>query len=205
MPVKNKSIWWRIGNSLWVILTLIPLFSWLAFFYIGLKVENKRYKTFGLIHLALTILLLVGGFTALGEISLMLMLLHINIMFIQSLVIRDSYLRQLAQREPNRRLEEALAQPKPAEQPSQAIAPERLNVNTCTEEALCTLPGIGIIEAKRMTTHRESRGDFSSVEEFITIIGIKPHVAVRIVDSLYAAPSDSAVVAKKPANRVLDI
>ncbi|MGL5479030.1 MAG: helix-hairpin-helix domain-containing protein [Clostridium sp.] len=49
--MNNKS--WRIENSLWVILSFVSLLSGLQLIYIGLKVNNKKWKVLGMVTLAL--------------------------------------------------------------------------------------------------------------------------------------------------------
>lgn len=207
MTVKDRSRWWHIRNSLWVLLSLVPLVYWLPFFHIGKKAGNKRYKVMGYVHLAIAICLFVGVMTSIGVECAMLSVLHSFVAFIQCLVERKEYLRQLAQRESRNGLEQKLAQPLPVQPVREAVESvpvHMLNVNTCTEEEFSALPGIGIVEAKKMTALRQTHGEFATVEEFISAIGIKPHVAVRIVDGLCAEPVEDPAVSRKPASRVLD-
>ena len=220
MTVKNRSKGWHFRNSLWVLLSLIPLISGIPFIHIGRKVGNKRYTTIGFVMLGLAICLDIFSFTGLGielmfSLGVLLRLLEIILCF----STRKKYLIQLARKEEKDALQEQLkqqtvAQPvqpviqpveQPIVQPAQPEVPvEKLNVNSCTEEELCALPGISIVEAKKMTALRESRGDFDTVEAFIVAIGLKPHVAARIADRLCAEPTVSRTVSKKAINRVLD-
>ncbi|MEG2337998.1 MAG: helix-hairpin-helix domain-containing protein [Clostridium sp.] len=54
-----------------------------------------------------------------------------------------------------------------------------IDVNKCTEKELLKLPGVGIIEAKKVISHR-SRSVFLSIDEFMNILGVKPHFDIRI-------------------------
>ena len=222
MAVKEKSIWWRIGNSLWVFLSLVPILYWLPFFYISLKVENKRFKKWGYIHLAIAVVLAAGQPTALGAPFMLASWIHAVVEFIHCLRVRKEYLHLLVQKESKYRLAEKITEHKNLPQdiavtsiPHTAVDSQqgekshqpktKLNVNTCTEAELCNLPGVSIIEAKKAIDYRETHGDFVSVEAFIVSAGIKPHVAARITDSLVAEVSKATVFAPKTASRVLDI
>lgn len=55
-----------------------------------------------------------------------------------------------------------------------------VDLNNSSEQELATLPGVGLIIAKRATGMRESRGGFRSVEDFGAALGLKPHVVERI-------------------------
>lgn len=50
----------------------------------------------------------------------------------------------------------------------------RININTCTENELCALPGIGPMLSQTIINHREANGPFESVDELTHISGIGP-------------------------------
>lgn len=54
-----------------------------------------------------------------------------------------------------------------------------LDINTCSQEDLLQLPGVGIIEAKKVINYRMNK-EIDSIEEFIEILNLKPHYADRI-------------------------
>lgn len=58
----------------------------------------------------------------------------------------------------------------------------RMDINTCSLEELMTLPGVGIVQAKNAIAHREQQGNFRDVEEFVHLLGIKPHFAVKVFE-----------------------
>lgn len=72
--------------------------------------------------------------------------------------------------------------PAPIPQPAAVPAAERtvLDINRCTEAELMTLPGIGIAQAKHAVQHRAEQGGFRSADEFVDILGVKPHFAAQI-------------------------
>lgn len=54
----------------------------------------------------------------------------------------------------------------------EAEAPEKLNLNTATEEELCALPGIGAVKAAAIVRYREAHGPFESMEALDDVPGI---------------------------------
>ncbi|GMB09374.1 DNA uptake protein ComE-like DNA-binding protein [Thermolongibacillus altinsuensis] len=46
----KKGRLWEILNSWWILLTFTLFFNWLAFFYIGYKVRNRKWGVWGLIY-----------------------------------------------------------------------------------------------------------------------------------------------------------
>lgn len=61
-----------------------------------------------------------------------------------------------------------------------------LNINAADEEALCTLPGIGISKARDILRYREENGPFESCEDLMKVPGIKSGVYEKIKDSIRA-------------------
>ncbi|MBI6874763.1 ComEA family DNA-binding protein [Clostridium aciditolerans] len=55
-----------------------------------------------------------------------------------------------------------------------------IDINTASESELASLPGIGLILAKKAINHRETKGYFNSVDEFSKILSLKPHILERI-------------------------
>lgn len=60
----------------------------------------------------------------------------------------------------------------PSRDDAAAKAPERLDVNSATEEQLQTVPGIGPALAKKIVAFREQNGPFESVEDLLKVRGI---------------------------------
>lgn len=55
-----------------------------------------------------------------------------------------------------------------------------VDINNSSEDAIAELPGIGPVLAKKVVSVRQSKGGFSSVEEFVEALDIKPHIVERI-------------------------
>lgn len=59
-----------------------------------------------------------------------------------------------------------------------------LNINTASKEELMTLPGIGEAKADTIIQYREEHGAFQSIEELMSISGIKEGVFNKIKNSI---------------------
>lgn len=85
--------------------------------------------------------------------------------------------------------------PQPAPQPVQKPKPasgELVDINRCTQSELMTLPGIGVAQAKKALEYRSEHGGFRSLDEFVEVLGIKPHFAVQIFAKATASQSAAA-------------
>lgn len=57
-----------------------------------------------------------------------------------------------------------------------------VNINTAGVELLCTLPGIGEARAKAIVAHRETNGNFQTIEDIMQVSGIKESAFGKIRD-----------------------
>ena len=55
-----------------------------------------------------------------------------------------------------------------------------VNLNTASEEQLCTLPGIGISKARSIIAYREEHGSFDRIESVMNVAGIKDGLFQKI-------------------------
>ena len=86
---------------------------------------------------------------------------------------------------------------------SAAVELEPVDVNLAEEGELAALPGVGVILAKRAVSERSVRGGFSTVEEFIAVLELKPHVAVRVLERI-TVTAGAAPPAPRIQGRVVD-
>lgn len=83
---------------------------------------------------------------------------------------------------------------------------KKLNINAATDNELAALPGLNIIDAKKAVSYREENGDFTSIEQFIGLLDLKPHIAAPLFDLLVCEPTMQAQPAPvaAPGRRNLD-
>ena len=55
-----------------------------------------------------------------------------------------------------------------------------IDINTCTEDELTSLPGISVVRAKKAAAMRSERGGFDSLDDFLGSLNIEPHFAAQI-------------------------
>ncbi|RHW66663.1 hypothetical protein DZC34_00945 [Clostridium botulinum] len=80
---------------------------------------------------------------------------------------------------------------------------ELLDINSCNELELSRLPGMGLILAKKAVNLRNSKNGFDSVDEFIEMVGVKPHF-VDTVKSMICCNSVKTVETVKMSGRRVD-
>ena len=80
---------------------------------------------------------------------------------------------------------------------------EMININSATEAELTALPGINIIMAKKIIKQRDYKGDFKSVNDFISFIKIKPHFEQKLRKMVTVKPIEHNIAEK--GERILDI
>ena len=76
----------------------------------------------------------------------------------------------------------AAAESAPSAEAASAESGGPVDLNTCSREELSALPGVGIAGAMRAMNLRQERGGFASVDEFVDLLGIKPHFAVQLFE-----------------------
>ncbi len=55
-----------------------------------------------------------------------------------------------------------------------------VNLNTASQEELCTLPGIGEVKSSAIIAYRDQNGPFTSIEDIIRVKGIGPKTLEKI-------------------------
>ena len=80
---------------------------------------------------------------------------------------------------------------------------EMININSATEAELTALPGINIIMAKKIIKQRDYKGDFKSVNDFMSFVKLKPHFEQKLRQMITVKPIEKNIVEK--GERILDI
>lgn len=60
----------------------------------------------------------------------------------------------------------------------------RVNINTASQQELCTIPGIGATRAAAIVQYRQEHGSFGSAEDIMKVTGIKEGTYEKIKDSI---------------------
>ena len=80
---------------------------------------------------------------------------------------------------------------------------EQINVNSATEAELTALPGINIIMAKKIIKQRDHKGEFKSVNDFMSFLKVKPHFEKQLRKIITVKPIEKITIEK--GERILDI
>lgn len=233
---------WRVLQSWWMLLCLVPYCGGASLIYAGARTKKRKWIIAGAaITAALLAATIIGragqnaGDTALALAYALHRVFRVTAGFASlcfCTVIREEYItaraaavdgyasevdRALdAQARVQRRVSGVQAEtPQPmakpaarpaAQQPVKAPATaETIDLNTCSEETLRTLPGVGIAQAKQAMEYREAHGGFASVDEFVDVTGLKPHFAVQVFELAKASPVPAKAQEAKPARRRIDL
>jgi hypothetical protein len=83
-----------------------------------------------------------------------------------------------------------------------------IDLNTADESALASLSGVGLILAKKAVKVRQERGGFRSISEFYDLLGLQPHIRVKlrplVTISDPAPPASPAEQQPEYGGRVVD-
>ncbi len=79
------------------------------------------------------------------------------------------------------------------------------DVNNASEAELTALSGINIVLAKKIIKYRDTVRPFKSVDDFIAVMGIKPHFAKRLRDEICVNKVNIKKVRKAKAERIIDL
>lgn len=83
---------------------------------------------------------------------------------------------------------------------------KKVDVNSCSEQELSIVPGIGIILSKKAIDIRNEKGDFHSIEEFIELVGIRAANIERVKPYLQCAgQKEDPREQKKKQGRKIDL
>lgn len=79
----------------------------------------------------------------------------------------------------------------------------KTDINLCSFDELISLPGITVPIAQKIIDRRSIEGDFSSVDEFLDFVMVKPHFAVKLKD-IIALSTDRTDKQSLPPKRNMD-
>ncbi len=80
-----------------------------------------------------------------------------------------------------------------------------VDVNNASEAELTALSGINIVIAKKIINYRDTVRPFKSVDDFIEVMGIKPHFAKQLSTQICVNKVNMKKVKKAKAERIIDL
>ncbi len=100
MSLKNRSIWWKVGNSLWIFPSFIVFLNWMGILYVGIRVKNKHWIIAGIIYLLSVVSVFMTEVFSLPESSFRDSVIGFYVMtwlfsMLHSFLIRTKYLISL--------------------------------------------------------------------------------------------------------------
>lgn len=227
--ITGQTNFWEIKQTAWFFLGFVPLLFFTAFIFPAIKMKNKIYWGYTAVFGAVVILFLTNPLSEDGEIVLWVLFMSHFFSLALLMNIRAKYLKFIANKEkhssmaavlnsqtaasekiksednkPSSDTKQTSSSAKATSAPSESSS-HLININTCTEEELIALPGLNIIDAKKTISLREQNGDFGSIEEFITALHIKPHIAAPLYDYITAQPSFKAAPQSAGRTRKIDL
>lgn len=208
--MNQMSTQWKAKESLWLIFCFIIFLNFAAFLFIGRRANNLRWTIYGYAYLIPGTIIPILTFqniragTTLGVLCLLAWFLSWAISIIHAFFCLEKYLKI--------RYMKTYVPPKPKhsqiytknEDGEKRVECGKIDINSCTENELTSLPGIGIVDAKKTITIRQREGGFSSIDDFIDKLDIKPHFAEQIKTLAHIDTSMISNLDKKKG-RILDI
>lgn len=88
-----KGNWWRLKNSLWIILGFVMFLNWTAFIYIGVKAKSRRWFILGWVYFAFVAL----PFFKTSDFFVSIYLLSWMICLVHAFVVKGKFLNKLEQ------------------------------------------------------------------------------------------------------------
>jgi len=192
----------------------IPLrLNYVGFFWIGGRVGKRKWIISGVIYLLIEVIMvyaIISDLKPFDNIMIAIFMCSLPAGIIQSFLSRKEYLlrceavkdlehntRDLYREEIRKDYFGNNQPPKLRLQPGQTNQPilqnpiSKIDLNSCSEQQLANLPGVGIALAKRAIGIRAQNGPFVSSLDFCNKLGLQPHFAVQIEQMALAALPDA--------------
>lgn len=221
-----------VKKEWWLLVCAIFYFSCVSFIYLGKKCNNKLWMTFGVIYLVLLGGLFglddqfrdAGWFKSVLAVYWLCGICHTYFTLDSYWKIKKeidqnndktnllsneiSYNNQIKEHFEGRTLQETVPSANTEIEPDKKFlaGAKVIDINSCKESDLVSLPGVSIVLAKRALNYRKEHDGFSSVEEFYDIMQLKPHFVAQIQGLVECKPIDNHVSPKdNSTGRKLDL
>ena len=218
-----------VKKEWWLLICAIFYLSCVPFIYLGKKCNNKLWMAFGLIYLVL-----LGGLFGLDDqfrdvdwFKSVLAVFWLCGIF-HTYFTLDSYWKikmgqndetnllsneisykdQIKEHFEGRAIQESVPSANSGIERDKEFLKEAkiIDINSCEESDLVSLPGVSIVLAKRALSYRKEHDGFSSVEEFLDTMQLKPHFVAQIQSMVECKPRDNRVSPKENGTgRKLDL
>ena len=195
---SNRGCLWQLSHSMWVLWSFFfmpcmgffiigkrlnhrPWFIWAGIYLIGMVITfslvDSPYKDYGLFK-AFLIVYTFGGIA-------------------HTFIVRSEYLQRLAAFEDDmeefyRRRDNGYGVEKPRTENVQQFTAQPssapIDINSCSFKEMADLPGIGVVEVKKAMEYRSEHGGFTSFDEFVKVLQLKPHFVVQLQDLVTCGP-----------------
>jgi|SRR5690625_3014021 len=216
---------WKIMNSLWILLTLVPLglLAYAGFFFIGLRANNRKWLVAGMIYLCI----IMSSFVIIGwadrdhiltDIFVSVLLVAWVSCIIHSFAVRQRYLNIIFQRkvqyeyglssilnkttvdpasikQRTEKTKQPLGAVSPAKQVTTTSDPDVININNASVEEISSLPSIHMFLAKKIIQARDKVNRFESLEHIAELIHVQSHVLEK--SAPYIAFDDQEIASLK--------
>lgn len=232
MGITNKGKKWERKNSRWILWSFTLIMACAGFFWIGGRVGKRKWIISGLIYLVVnfgliyaveplklinaiysnivTVIICLGWFGAIVH-SFMVRkeyLLRREAVIDLMNSTRDAYRNEIRKDYVGKNEKFASTSPvppSPQKLSASKVQESKINLNDCSEQELASLPGVGVVIAKRAVEIREQTGGFASVQDFNQRLGLMPHFAVQIEKLVFVTAIQSKILPPEDGGRVIDI
>src|SRR5690625_3296633 len=195
-PITPLGRKWEWTRSIWLIWLLGPIgfTSFISFFYIGIRAQQKKWMIAGFVYLFILVqfFIISENFPEdhlIYDLSIGLVLFGWVAAWGHALLARIEYLQIRALRVQSKNNSPAIRSEeiKPVQHTqNQSIQenpvkerdknPQIININRATEEEISELPSVGPFLAKEIIAVREKIFQFTSYSHMVNALKIKPHV-----------------------------
>lgn len=232
MAITGRGKGWEIRNSIWMLWAILSFgfLNYVSFYYASYRVKQRKWFFAALIYSFIFIMTIVviEVFPEehwMTDVAIATFLLGWVFSIVHVFKIRTEYLLRLEatittgqkEREIQSLKEQitreyggtAEAAPKTAAVPRamEQKSEEKIDIvdiNTASEEEIAKVPGIGALFAKKVLEARSRENGFASLDHFVEVLSIKPHLAEKMKPYLAFPEKTQTSSLEKTEGRIVD-